>query len=552
MWDRPPSDRRLLGAVSRRGFLRASLLVGGTAAVSRAAVHGGSVGDATLDVREFGAVGDGRTKDTAALQYAIDTIHRRGGGIVHLPAGTWVSGTLHLRSALTIDLAPGAVLLASPDREDFAPHEKLPFQSDSNVDTMDFARALLAGCDLERIAIRGAGVIDMNRDRRYGPKPIALKRCRFVTVQGVRIVRAPSYCVSLGGCEDVLVEGVTIRSAFADGIDPDCCRRVRIANCDIESDDDALCLKASFLLGARGATEDVVVTNCRLRSPSNCFKLGTESTGDFRQIVLSNCVFDGTAAADRDASAAAEGGGIALLTVDGGTIDGVTISNVVMRDVLAPLFVRLGNRGRDQRRAVPGRLRNVVISGVMAVGASVTGSITGLPGHPVEDVTVENVHITAAGGWRRHGDLKVPERPAAYPQVMMYGILPAHGLYVRHARDVSLRNVQLVAEQPDVRPALVADDVSELHVVRVTGPRAEGEAPALWLNDVRGGLVDCGIAPDGAGTFLRVSGASTERVTLAGHATWSPEGIDRAHEVDPTAVMYATRLGLAAQDSGTD
>jgi len=320
---------------------------------------------------------------------------------------------------------------------------------------------------------------------------------------------------------------------------------VRIANCDIESDDDALCLKASFLLGVRGVTEDVVVTNCRLRSPSNCFKLGTESTGDFRQIVLSNCVFDGTAPPDRDASAAAEGGGIALLTVDGGTIDGVTISNVVMRDVLAPLFVRLGNRGRDQRRAVPGRLRNVVLSGVMAVGASVTGSITGLPGHPVEGVTVENVRITTAGGWRRHGDLKVPERPRTYPQVTMYGALPAHGLYVRHARDVSIRNLELVTEQPDVRPALVADDVSELHVVRLTGPRAEREAPALWLNDVRGGLVDSGIAPDGARTFLRVSGASTERVTLAGHAMWSSEGVDRAREVDPTAVVYATETGVA-------
>ena len=286
MGDRPLSDRRLLGAVSRRGFLRASVLLGGTAAGSRAAVLGGLVDHAALDVRNFGAVGDGRTKDTAALQYAIDTIHRRGGGIVHLPAGTWVSGTLHLRSALTIDLTPGAVLLASPDREDFAPHEKLSFQSDSNVDTMDFARALLAGCDLERVVIRGAGMIDMNRDRRYGPKPIALKRCRFVTVQGVTILRSPSYCVSLGACEDVLVEGVTVRAAFADGIDLDCCRRVRIANCDIESDDDALCLKASFLLGVPGATEDVVVTNCRLRSPSNCFKLGTESTGDFRQIVI--------------------------------------------------------------------------------------------------------------------------------------------------------------------------------------------------------------------------------------------------------------------------
>jgi polygalacturonase len=180
---------------------------------------------------------------------------------------------------------------------------------------MGFTRALLAGCELERIVIRGAGTIDMNRDRRYGPKPIALKRCRFVTVQGVTIVRSPSYCVSLGGCDDVLVEGVTIRRAFADGVDPDCCRRVRIANCDIESDDDALCLKASAFMGVRGATEDVVVSNCRMRSSSNYFQLGTESTGDFRQIVLSDCVFDGTAPADRDASAAAEGGGIALLMV---------------------------------------------------------------------------------------------------------------------------------------------------------------------------------------------------------------------------------------------
>ena len=531
--------------MSRRGFLRASVLVGGTAAVGRAAVPGGGAGGASLDVRDYGAVGDGVTKDTAALQYAIDTIHRRGGGVVHVPAGTWVSGTLQLRSGLTVDLAPGAVLLASPDRDDFAPHEELPFESDSNVDTLGFTRALLAGRDLERIAIRGGGTIDMNRDRRYGPKPIALRRCRFVTVQGVTIVRSPSYCVSLGGCEDVLVEGITVRDAFADGIDPDCCRRVRIANCDIESDDDALCLKASFLLGERGATEDVVVTNCRLRSPSNCFKLGTESTGDFRQIVLSNCVFEGTAPAGRDASAAAEGGGIAVLTVDGGTIDGVTVSNVVMRDVMAPIFLRLGNRGRDQRRPAPGRLRNVVISGVTAVGASVTGSITGLPGHPIDGVTVENVRITTAGGWRRRGDLAVPERAAAYPQVTMYGSLPAHGLYVRHARDVSLRNVAIVAEEPDVRPALVADDVRELHVVRLIGTGAEREAPALWLHDVRGGLVDSGIAADGVAPFLRLSGARTERVTLAGHAAWRPEGVDRAHEVDPTAVVHAAGLGVA-------
>jgi Glycosyl hydrolases family 28/Pectate lyase superfamily protein len=496
-------------------------------------------------VRDFGAVGDGRTDDTRALQYAIDAVHGRG-GIVHLPAGTWLSGTLSLRSGVTIDLAAGAVLLASPDDDDFAPHEKLPFESDSDVETIDFAHALLTGRDLERIAIRGAGVIDMNRDRRSGPKPIALKRCRFPTVQGITIVRSPNYCVSLGGCEDVLVEGVTIRTAYADGIDADCCRRVRIANCDIESDDDALCLKASFLLGARAATEDVVVTNCRMRSPSNCFKLGTESTGDFRQIVLSNCTFGGDLPEDHDASAAAEGGGIAILTVDGGTVDGVTISNVVMRNVVAPLFVRLGNRGRDQEQSTPGRLCNVVISGVIAVGATATGSMVGLPGHPIEGMTIENVRITTAGGSRRCVGLDVPERAAKYPKVRMYGDLPAFGLYLRHARDVSLRNLALTTEHVDARPALVADDVTELHVARLTRSPANREAPVLWLHDVRDGLLEPGIARDGAGVFLRVTGNSTQRIMLAGDPSWAPESIDLAPEVAETAVIPAAgSLGTA-------
>jgi hypothetical protein len=535
----PLHDGRMLGAMSRRGFLGATVLAGGVG-VPWTVEHPKSARGATLDVRDVAAVGDGRTKNTRAIQRAIDVVHELGGGIVQLPAGTWLSGTLQLRSHLTIDLAPGAVLLASPDDDDFAPHERLPFETGSDVETIDFAQALLAGRDLERVAIRGAGVIDMNRDRRFGPKPIALKRCRFVTVQGITILRSPNYCVSLGGCDDVLVEGVTVRTAYADGLDADCCRRVRIANCDVESDDDALCLKTSFLLGARGTTEDVVVTNCRLQSPSNCFKLGTESTGDFRQIVLSNCVFGGRLPEDHDASAAAEGGGIAILTVDGGTIDGVMVSNVVMRDVVAPIFVRLGNRGRDQRQPGPGRLRNVVISGIMATGATDTGSIGGLPGHPVEGVTVENVRITGAGGSRRRAGLDVPERAAQYPKVTMYGDLPAFGLYLRHARNVSLRNVELSVEHADARPALVADDVAGLHVARLGGWPGERVGPLVWLHDVRGGLVEGGIAPEGGDALLRVTGEGTRSVTLAGTAYWPRESVDLAAEVAPSAVLHAT------------
>ena len=131
----------------------------------------------------------------------------------------------------------------------------------------------------------------------------------------------------------------------------------------------------------------------------------------------------------------------------------------------------------------------------------------------------------------------------------MFGAFPAFGLYVRHARDVSLRNVELSAEQPDVRPALVADDVTGLHVVGLNGRRAGGDAPALWLNNVRGGLVETGIATDGAGTILRVTGEDTERITLRGPADWTPE----CHPSGPTtpspatAVAYATRSAANAE-----
>jgi polygalacturonase len=534
----PPDETRL----SRRGFLRTSALLGGGGLASGAwaAEHGAppatSRGPA-LDVRDFGAVGDGHTRDTAALQRTIEAAHELGGGIVQLPAGRWLSGTLHLRSHVALELGPGAVLVASPDAADFAPPEWLPFETGSDRETIDFANALLAGHDLEHVSIGGRGTIDMNRRRRFGPKPIALKRCRFVTVEGIGIVHSPNYCVSLGGCDDVVVDGVTIRHAYSDGIDPDCCRRVRIANCDIESDDDALCLKASYLLGERGLTEDVVVSNCRLRSPSNCFKLGTESTGDFRHIALANCVFSGAPPDDHDASAAAEGGGIAILTVDGGTIDGVAISNVVMRAVPAPLFVRLGNRGRDQPRPRPGHLRNISISGIVALGATGTGSIAGLPGHPVERITIENVRISAAGGVTQSGALDVPEREADYPKVSMYGALPAFGLYLRHARAVSLRNVDLSVDLDDQRPAVVADDVDGLQLAGLSGGSGNDVGPVVWLNDVRGGLVQGNLAPAGVGVFLRVTGQQTKSVALIGNVYSSPGPVELAPELAPEAVM---------------
>jgi hypothetical protein len=359
------------------------------------------------------------------------------------------------------------------------------------------------------------------------------------------VLHAPNYGVSLGACDDVRIEGVTIRDAYADGIDPDCCRRVRIANCDVESDDDALCLKASFLLGVSRVTEDVLVTNCRLKSSSNCFKLGTESTGDFREIALSNCVLSGLHPQDRDVSNAAEGGGIAILTVDGGSVDGVIVSNVVMNDVPAPLFMRLGNRGRDQTEPAPGRLRNVSISGIVARGVTGTCSITGLADHPIERLRIENVMMVAAGDARGVSGLEVPEQERDYPKVTMYGALPAFGFYLRHARDVMLRNVELAVDGADPRPALIADDVAGLNLAGLSGGSGNEAGPVVWLHDVRGGVVQGSLAPQGVDVFLRVSGEKTHGIALVSNAFCTPRPVELAPEVAPSAIMPLLDAGGA-------
>ena len=165
-------------------------------------------GEGSYSARAFGARGDGAAKDTAAVQAAIDAAARAGGGRVLLPAGRYLSGTLHLKSDIRLDLAPGAVLIASPDEADFDRDEALPTPSADDRETTFFHHSLLAGEGLERVAITGEGTIDGNRPKRGGPKPVALKNCAGVTLRGITIRNSPNYAVSLLGCSHVAVKFV--------------------------------------------------------------------------------------------------------------------------------------------------------------------------------------------------------------------------------------------------------------------------------------------------------------------------------------------------------
>lgn len=463
-----------------------------------------------VSVRAHGARGDGRASDTRAIQLAIDTA-ARSRGTVYFPPGRYLSGTLRLRSHTTVHLDAGATLVASRDDADFDPVEDLGHESFADDETSSFRFALLQGLGLDRVRIVGAGRIDGNRTSRDGPKPIALRECRRIEIRDVTIANAGNYNVSLLGCDGVEVVGVTILNGYSDGIDPDCCQNVRIAECRVESRDDAIALKTSFALGVRRPTRNVTVTDCHLTTIHNALKLGTESIGDFRNIVFRRCTILGRRHVWKgDLSC-----GVAIETVDGGRLEHVSVSEIRMTNVRAPVFVRLARRGRGQNVPAAGRLRDVSISNLAAVGAMTASSITGIPGHLVSEISLKNVRITVRGGGGPDlVDQPVPEREKTYPDAYMFGDLPAYGLYCRHVSDLKVDGIELGVDQPDARPALVLDDASRVAVRGLRAPPPAEGGPLMWLRSVRDCVLDGLRLRAGTKTLLRLSGTDTAGIRV--------------------------------------
>jgi Endopolygalacturonase len=442
----------------------------------------------TFDVREQGAIGDGRSKDTLAIQQVIDRAGESGGGVVYLPAGNYLSGTLHLRSGVTLELSEGATLIASRDESDFDSYEKLDYESYADHETTYFRHALICGEDLQNICIRGRGLIDGQGDKRGGPKPIALKRCQQISITDVTIKNAPNYNLSLLGCAHAEIQGVTILNGFVDGIDLDCCRHVSITNCRIDSRNDAICLKTSLSLGTRSSTQHISISDCVMTTTRNAFKLGSESAGDFKNIILTNCVVLHRA----EIFEARPEAGISLQAVDGGSIEHVVISNVALAGVCVPIFIRLGNRGRGQLPPpLAGQISHVSISQVVATGAELAALIAGIPDQYVRRVSLKDIRVSLLGGGRSADAQREPDEAIdSYPRASMFGVLPAYGLFIRHAAELSLNEIELRLECEDERPALVIDDAENISLLHFDAEPTTGEEPIIRLKEVRGMLTE--------------------------------------------------------------
>ncbi len=469
-----------------------------------------TLGGVVLNVQDFGAVGDGTTLCTVAIQRAVDSCAARGGGTVLIPSGTYLTGTVVLRSHVTLRLENGATLLGSTNLDDYPVHVPA-YRSYTDNYTV---RSLLYAEKAEHVAILGQGQIDGQGAVFSGPykqRPYILRfvECKGVTVRDVTFRDSAMWVQHYLACEDVIIGGVRVDSRVNknnDGIDIDSCSRVRISDCAIHSGDDALVLKAT----SGRACRDVVVTNSVLSSDCNALKLGTESNGGFQNIAIANCTIVDTKLA-----------GLCLEEVDGGILSGVSVQGLVMDGVGCPIFIRLGNRARPYLKGAPkpgvGELRNVVIENVQATAVtdSVGCSITGIPGHPVENVTLRDIRLELLGGGGPGSvRLDVPEQERAYPEYRMFGLLPAYAFFVRHARNVKFENVQATYTVPESRPALVAQDVQELvlDAFQVLAPSAG--RPLLWFVDVRRGLITGTQLPGATKRFLRLDGGRSSDVNL--------------------------------------
>jgi len=494
-----------------------------------------------INIADLGAKSDGTTLCTDLIQKAIDDCSASGGGEVTVPAGTFLTGTLFLKNNVTLNLKNGAVLLGSTKIEDYKP---------SNL-----IRAFKA----QNVCITGNGVIDGQGYLLWvptGKKPftslrgentfahrrptsgnlIQLEACKNVLIENVTLRGSESWTLHLLACDEVLVTGIRIRNPMhgpnTDGIDIQGCSNVRISDSDIYTSDDAIVLKNRHRNYYGKVCENITITNCILTTICNGFKIGTESINDFRNIVFSNSVIkapDPGHEMTKEAAAFVEPSnywqalapisGIAIETVDGANLQGVTITNIVMDGVRVPIFMRLANRGAgEQKVAVPvaGTLKDVFISNIIAYNAGSASSISSVPGSYVENVMLKNIVIRTRGGGNKELAQKVlDEKINSYPEATMWGSMPVSGFFVRHVKGLQMSDVKIIVGESDMRPLIKFDDVSDLYLDNLqTNDVHNGECILDLINVRNASLLNVCFAESIKIPWLFFKGKDTENIII--------------------------------------
>lgn len=449
-----------------------------------------------FNIKEYGAIGDGMTLNTVAIQKTIDAAHNEGKSRVIVPAGTYLTGSINLKSGVNLHLSEGSILLGSLD---FADHKKVD---------KTYMRALVMGSYQDDISITGKGTIDgqgraaalktdslftagaldmkyyntvENRPRFYmRPMLIVFVGCKNIEVRDVRLKNSASWVQCYDRCENLIIKGIHVDSDAYwnnDGIDIADCKNVYLGHSYFNSADDGICIKSHH---AEYLVEDMIVEHCTVRSSASAVKFGTKSIGGFKNVTVRNIkIFDTFRSA------------IAIESVDGGILENILIDSIEAINTGNAIFIKLGHR--EPERTV-GNLKNVQISNIKVQVAFerpdyaydlrgpelpffhniFPSSITGMPDYYIENLKLENIEIQYPGRGNKalaYAPLSrldhIPENADVYPEFHMFGELPCWGFFIRHVKDLDMHNIRISIAEDDYRPAIVLDDVQNIKLSKV-------------------------------------------------------------------------------------
>ena len=429
---------------------------------------------ADYNIVSYGAVNDTTQLSTAAVQKAIDDCSAAGGGRVVVPTGNYKIGTIILKSNVHMHLEQGATLYGSTDLKDY-----LPLKTDYvSLRTQTETIQLIFADKASNMVIDGFGTID-GRGRSFKklswndegitrPHLLRFIQSSDITLRDITLKNSGCWMQHYLACDRVKIDGIKVfnRNNYNnDALDLDGCHEVVVCNMFADSDDDAITLKST----SPRLCENIRIADCVVSSHCNAIKLGTETNGGFRNINISGIVVKPSYDQKEKFFGQWIGSSaISLEIVDGGVLENVNVSDITIEGTESPIFVRLGNRARGYKEGVPvtkvGKINGIHMNNIQIRNAGSMGcSITGIPGHEVENVWLDNITIHHKGGVTAADMAKInesikDEKEKEYPESTMWGNLPAKGFFVRHARNIKFNNIEVITEQPDVREVIVIRD----------------------------------------------------------------------------------------------